>query len=289
MKAPRFMTRPAGSAKLLIGNKGPTILTYAGVAGFIATTALTIKATVKASDELPKIAHDFEVGRDGEGLDETNHEKTQRLVKVYGEAGLKVARIYGPTIVVGSASVACVLAGHGIMLKRQAGLVAAYTALDAGYRAYRGRVVERLGKDEELQLYRGVKTKEVYDDETGQVCEIVDPANIPPSPYARFFDESSRNWTKTAEYNLLFLRSQQDWANDRLRAYGYVFLNEVYEALGLERSQAGQIVGWKQNGNGDGFVDFGLYAIGDEGDRAFVNLIEPVVLLDFNVDGPIRI
>jgi hypothetical protein len=87
----------------------------------------------------------------------------------------------------------------------------------------------------------------------------------------------------------MFLRAQQQWANDRLHAHGYIFLNEVYEALGLERSQAGQLVGWKLNGNGDGYVDFGLYSIGDESNRAFVNALEPVVLLDFNVDGPIAI
>jgi hypothetical protein len=70
-----------------------------------------------------------------------------------------------------------------------------------------------------------------------------------------------------------------------------VFLNEVYEGLGMERCQMGQHVGWLKAGRsrGDGFIDFGIYDIFDESKRAFVNGFEPVALLDFNVDGPIAI
>ena len=212
----------------------------------------------------------------------------EALVRVYAQHSGALAKMYAPAALVGSASIICVLAGHGMMKNRQAALVAAYAALDSGYKSYRARVREAIGEDKERELYRATgPTVELLDDE-GRPCEI-QHANGSPSPYGRFFDQCSPSWTKTPEYNLLFLRSQQDWANDRLRANGFVFLNEVYEALGLERSQAGQIVGWKLKGDGDGYVDFGLYAIGDDNNRAFVNNIEPVVFLDFNVDGPITI
>jgi hypothetical protein len=289
MKPPVFATRAVGSTRFFFSKNGPTLLTGAGVVGFIATTALTVIATRKAEDKFAVVDGKLKNARILSTLEEDNdRQKVERLGKAYAESGVILAKAYAPPLIIGSASIVCILSAHGIMLKRQASLLAAYTALDAGYKAYRKRVSERLGEEEEEALYRNVRAIESFN-EQGEACEIIDPANIPPSPYARFFDEASRNWTKTPEYNLLFLRSQQDWANDRLRAYGYVFLNEVYEALGLERSQAGQIVGWKLKGDGDGFVDFGLYSIGDEGNRAFVNLIEHTVLLDFNVDGPIRI
>jgi hypothetical protein len=289
MNSPRFATRAVGSTKFFLNKNGPTILTGAGVVGFVATTALTVIATRKAELKFAEAEGKIKQARIISTIEEDDdRQKAQRLVKAYAEGGMILARTYAPPLIIGSASIVCILSAHGMMLKRQASLLAAYTALDAGYKAYRKRVVEKIGEEEEEALYRNVRAIESFN-ELGEACEIIDPANIPPSPYARFFDEASRNWTKTPEYNLLFLRSQQDWANDRLRAYGYVFLNEVYEALGLERSQAGQIVGWKLKGDGDGFVDFGLYSIGDEGNRAFVNLIEHTVLLDFNVDGPIRI
>jgi hypothetical protein len=190
-------------------------------------------------------------------------------------------------------SIVCVLSAHRILIKRNASLVAAYATIDAAYRSYRSRVRDEIGEERELSLYRGVKMKKAAEGDEGfdpnAACEIIDLDDVMPSPYARFFDEFSTNWSKTPEYNMMFLRSQQQWANDRLNAFGFIFLNEVYEALGLERSQAGQIVGWKLKGNGDGHVDFGLYNIGDESSRAFVNGLEASVLLDFNVDGPVRI
>ena len=110
------------------------------------------------------------------------------------------------------------------------------------------------------------------------------------SDYARFFDAASPNWQNDPEYNLMFLRAQQQYANDLLRAKGRLFLNDVYEMLGLEKSKAGQIVGWvydRENPNGDNFVDFGIYDMSKERVRAFVNGYETNILLDFNVDGNI--
>lgn len=290
MNLSAIATRSLGSVQLGLQKNAPTILTGAGIVGFIATTALTIRATTKAVDALPVIAEDVRIVKQQIKDDDVHGREAQKeLVKVYAHSSLVMAEIFWPALLTGSASIACVIAAHGMMVKRQASLVAAYTALDAGYRAYRSRVREEFGEEKELALYRNPKTRTVYDDEMERPCEIIDTDDTMPSPYARFFDECSPNWTKTPEYNLMFLRAQQDWANDRLHAHGYLFLNEVYEALGLQRSQAGQIVGWQLKGNGDGFVDFGLYAIGDECNRAFVNIIEHTVLLDFNVDGVIKI
>ena len=69
-----------------------------------------------------------------------------------------------------------------------------------------------------------------------------------------------------------------------------MFLNDVYDALGIPRSKAGQVVGWiydEKNPNGDNFVDFGIYDLYKEGSRDFVNGYERTIWLDFNVDGPI--
>jgi Family of unknown function (DUF6353) len=274
-------------SQFFLNRNAPTILTGVGVAGFIATTVVTIRATSKAVDLIPEIGRKVKIAK-ALSEDMTEKEKTEELIKVYASSSLKLLQVYGPTLILGSASVVAVLAAHGMMRKRQASLVAAYAALDAGYKSYRRRVSDLIGEEDERLLYHGLKK---VGDDAVEVCEIFDDEDVRPqsSPYSRFFDETSRNWTKTPEYNLMFLRSQQDWANDRLRAHGFVFLNEVYESLGLERSQAGQMVGWKLGGDGDGFVDFGIYDIADECNRAFVNGLEHTVLLDFNVDGIIKI
>lgn len=107
------------------------------------------------------------------------------------------------------------------------------------------------------------------------------------SQYARFFYEDCAGWTKDSEYNLAFLRSQQDYCNDKLKAKGHLFLNEVYDMLGIPRTKAGAVVGWvydKENPIGDNFVDFDLM---NERNSDFINGYKNTAILDFNVDGNI--
>lgn len=282
--------RALGSAELFLKKHGATILTGVGVAGFAATTVLVGRAVLKSQDKVTKLKSEVNWVRIKE-VDEnyTEVDKSKEAGRVWLRNALDVSKEFVPPLVVGSASIFCVLAAHGIMKRQQAALAAAYVALDNGFRAYRNRIREEFGEDRELEFYRGVrKIPSVGED--GEACEIIDYNDTIPSPYARFFDETSPNWSKTPEYNLMFLRAQQEYANHRLQSRGYLFLNEVLEALGLPWSQMGQMVGWKLDSeNGDGFVDFGIYDIADECNRAFVNGVEHTVLLDFNVDGPIRI
>lgn len=107
------------------------------------------------------------------------------------------------------------------------------------------------------------------------------------SQYARFFDEQSPSWNDNSEMNLAFLKLQEQYANDKLKSVGHLFLNDVYDMLGIPRTKAGQVVGWvyeENNPNGDNYVDFGLSEVGAS---RFVNGYEKSVLLDFNVDGEI--
>jgi hypothetical protein len=269
---------------------GPTILTGAGIIGGVVTTVLVARAAVKAQPTVQVTREQTQEIMTKE-LDEnyTKKDRSSELGKVYITATQNMLRIYWPAVTIGVASIACVLTAHGMMRKNYTALAAAYTALDAGFKAYRKRVEDEFGREKEMEIYTGRRTVESVD-EDGKPCVINEKYDgIFPSVYGRFFDATSPSWEKNAEYNKIFLHAQQMWANDRLRSRGHLFLNEVYEALGLEWSQAGQHVGWKLDGDGDGFVDFGIYEIGDESSRSFVNGVEPVIFLDFNVDGPIRI
>jgi Family of unknown function (DUF6353) len=271
----------AGATELFARRHGPAILTACGIAGFAATTILTGKAVLKAQEPVKKLKLKVQRAR------EMEKEELKAARVEIGKDAIQIARIFAPAVTTGSVAVFCLVASHGMMRKNQAALAAAYVALQEGFTAYRARVREEIGEERELELWRRPKILTNADDPE-LPCEI-DYGDRMPSAYARFFDESSRNWTKTPEWNRMFVQAQQDWANDRLRAYGFLFLNEVYEELGLERTQAGQIVGWSMQGNGDKYVDFGVYDIADENNRAFVNGLEGVILLDFNVDGPIAI
>ncbi len=189
-------------------------------------------------------------------------------------------RLYGPSVAVGAASIAALTGSHIQLTRRNAALTATIAVVSKAYDDYRVRVQEEIGKERELDIYRAMKEQEVEIDGKKKTFKVSDPNDW--SPYARFFDETSENWQRNAEMNRHFLQLQQNYANHQLHSRGHIFLNEIYDLLGLERSQAGQVVGWVMNGEGDNFVDFGLFEC--ESSR-FINQLEQSIILDFNVDG----
>lgn len=101
------------------------------------------------------------------------------------------------------------------------------------------------------------------------------------SPYGFKFDENSNGWDRSREGNIYFLKLTQDYLNDLLKHRGHLFLNEVYDMLGVPRRAIGQLVGWvydENNPNGDNFVDLDIFNERNNND-------ENVFILDPNVDG----
>jgi hypothetical protein len=220
------------------------------------------------------------------------------LAIVYAQTGLKLAKLYGPAILLGAASITAIFAGHNITRKRNLALAAAYTAVDTGFKKYRGRVLERFGDKVDRELFYDIKAKEVEEtvvDENGnettekKIVEFVDPISA-GSIYTFCFDETAGGWTRDAEANKFFLLRQQDHANELLKSKGKLFLNEVLDMLGIQRCKLGQTVGWvydESNPDIDNYIDFGIFDISDEAARRFVNGLEKSIWLTFNVDGDI--
>lgn len=285
MNANELTKRLGSQAELFLRRNGPTILTAAGVGGFIVANVLTAKATRKAEEPIKELKLQLDRTKEHLKSDDISKSSKKQMRVELGRDFVNVAKIYVPAVSVGTVSIVCVVAAHGLMQKRQASLIAAYAALDRGFKAYRARVAEELGVSKERELYR---MPELLPCEDGETAEINYSADM-PSPYSKVFDQMNPNWTNNPEYNLFFLTCQQNWANDRLKVKGFLFLNEVYEALGMRWTQAGQVVGWKLNNGHDNFVDFGIFNIGDEISRSFVNGTEDSIWLDFNVDGLINI
>jgi hypothetical protein len=275
--------------KILLSKKhSPTILFGAGVVGVVGATVLACKATLRLEDILDESQRDHELARTLEHRNYSEDDRKSDHVKITLNTAARVVRLYSPAILVGTASIAALTGSHVTLSKRNAGLMAAYSALDKGFKEYRTRVREELGEEKDLEFRHGTDTViETVEGKNGpkEVERTVVPAEM-PSMYARFFDESSTEWSRQPEYNQAFLGMQQTWFNDLLRTRGHVFLNEVYDRLGFERTKAGQHVGWVMAKGGDNYIDFGIYN-GNERSRAFVNRNERSILLDFNVDGVI--
>ncbi len=283
----------------------PEILMGAGIVGVVTSAVMACKATLKLDDVLAESKetvdkiHEVSENPDmiAEGKEYTEDDMKKDLTIVYTKAGLKVAKLYAPAIVVGGLSIAAIVSGHRILRKRNIALAAAYTAVDKGFKEYRGRVIEKFGEELDKELKYDIKAKEVEEtvvDEKGKEKKVKKTVETVGqslgSPYAKFFDESCRGWTKDPEYNLMVVRDVQDYANRLLKMKGHLFLNEVYDLLGIQRTTAGQVVGWiydEKNPIGDNYIDFGIYDVHDEAKRKFVNGYERTILLDFNVDGEI--
>jgi len=276
--------------QVLVGQKhSPVILFTAGVVGVVGTVVLASRATLHLDAIMDE--HDKTMGR----IEYTNlpnytdeDRKKDKMILHFRTAG-EITRVYAPAAVVGILSIAALTGSHFILSRRNLAITAAYAALDKGFREYRQRVVNELGPDKDREFRYQMEDREIVE-ETDKGPKTKTIKQVGPngaSIYARFFDESSSMWSKTESYNQFLLQSQQNYANDMLHSRGHIFLNEVYDMLGLPRSKEGAVVGWVQ-GNGDGYVSFGIF----EGDRhsgmRFVLGHERSILLDFNVDGIIH-
>lgn len=294
------VSKVAGRSGLILKKNSPEILMGAGVIAIVAGTVLACRATLKVEEVLDTAKMNFDKIKEaktlveaGEPIDYSASDYRKDMTIAYVKTGANLVKLYGPAVTVSTLGIACVLSAHGIMRQRNLGLIAAYKAIEESFAAYRRRVVEEYGaeKDHEFKVgYRKELEVVIGTDENGKKIKTKETHNVldprTTSQYARFFDESSSIWERNPEYNLMTLRAQQNYANDLLKIQGHVFLNEVYDMLGIPRSRAGAMVGWVKD-NGDNFVDFGIFDGKKHMVRDFVNGYEASILLDFNVDGVI--
>lgn len=290
-----------------IQKKSPELLVAAGIAGVVVSAVMACKATIKASEvaeeakeTIDEIHEIEEKGITRAGNPYSIEDTKKDLTTTYLQTGVKYAKLYAPSVILGAVSITCIVASHRVLKKRNIALAAAYTTLDKSFKEYRGRVMERFGEQVEKEIRYNIKAKEIKKtvvDETGKKEKVKEVVDVPAvdgwdpsqySPYARRFDETHPNWTKNPEMNRFYLKARQAQANDMLKARGHLFLNEVYDMMGFPRTKAGAVVGWlydpKRPELGDSYVDFGMYEI-QEGED-FESYVKSYIL-DFNVVGDI--
>ena len=317
MKKEEIMNKMSGAFSNIsfkMKKHSPEILMVAGVAGVVVSAVMACKATLKVDavmdetkEKMDKIHKAEEDGATESGEDYFIEDAKKDTAIVYAQTGLKLAKIYAPAVVIGALSITSILASNNILRKRNVALAAAYATVDKSFKEYRNRVIEKFGQEIDRELKYNIKAEKVtateVDEETGKEKKVkkntfvVNPSDV--SGYARFFekytvDEDGNSilnphWEPNNEYNIMFIKAQESYANDLLKAKKRLFLNDVYEMLGLPQTKAGQVVGWvydKDNPVGDNYVDFGLYT-DNLSYSDFVNGLDPAILLDFNVDGNI--
>lgn len=293
---------------LKIKKYSPEILTAVGVVTFIGTVVYAVKQSPKAHDILEKYHEEMgeineakELAEQGNLIDAAGNnipyvkEDIRRdKFGVVSRTAVGFAKVYAGPVILGTVSITSFLSANQILKKRYMGAVAAFNIVSNAFEKYRDRVISEGGVDLDRHYMYGTELNKedvIEEGEDGKAKKtkvLAENTNVLSniSPYAKFFDETCPDWTKSAEANRTFLLGQQAVADVMLKTRGHLFLNEVYDMLGMERTAAGAVVGWVL-GNGDDYVDFGLYNEDSKAVRRFVNGVENVILLDFNVDGVI--
>jgi hypothetical protein len=287
---PSGLTRAVSSTVLKSKANSPQILFVAGVAGIVTSGVLACKSTLKiheVQDEHRKTALDIKTIQHE---NYTEQDRKHDLTLLYVQTAVKYTKLYGPSILLASVSIAMLTKSHNILTKRNAALSAAYAAVEKGFKDYRGRVREELGDEKDREFLYGKETGTIMVEDKNGVKKHKKTSAAGTSAYSQIFDEYNKNWNPYPEYNILFLRGQQNFLNDKLRADGHVFLNDVYRALGFEDTTAGAVVGWVYDNpeGGDNVIDFGIWD-SPSMDRMHDFLVgrEGGIMLDFNVDGEI--
>src|SRR5580765_1015487 len=284
---PEAIGRAVAQKSLLVQKASPELLLGAGIVGLVGSTVLACRATLKVDTVMDEAKSKLDMAKSLQHEDYSEKDRSRDISLIYFQSGVKTVRLYLPAVIVGGLSIYALTSSHRILTRRNMALTAAYGALEKGFNEYRARVVDKYGEDEDRNLRYGTREVEIEDPKTKKKKTVTRVGLEDPSIYARFFDPYSPSWNKEPEYNMIFLKCQQNYANDMLHARGHIFLNEVYAMLGLPHSKAGAVVGWILSPKSDNFVNFGVFDEKNDRARDFVNGVEGAILLDFNVDGVI--
>jgi hypothetical protein len=282
--------------QVLLGKKhSPKILFVAGTIGVVGTVVLACRATLKSQEmlenaELAKHSNNkrFKQGN----ISEEARDKADRAVqlRLIGD----VAKNYALPVGLGLVSIGALAGGQIILTKRNGAIMAAYAALDRGYKEYRSRVVKEFGDEVDHRFATGEETVTVEEKLANGNTAISTTKTVTGkfggSPYAVVFDERSRKFSKAPGQNASTIQMIQSFADHKLKAQGHLFLNEVLDSLDLPRTKEGAVVGWvydmkDPNHKGDNYVDFGVFTGDEDLVEDFIDGKYYYVTLDFNVDG----
>lgn len=282
---PKSLSRLTHSSLLKLSANSPTILVVAGVVGLGATAVLAAKAT----RNIDPVLDEHKQARASIGYVGNSRAQQRDIIRLYTETGMRLTRVYGPTLAVGTLSAASILYGHKILRGRHMASLAAYTGLMEQFQSYRGRVAKTLGNEMEKSLYDGAHGEWAEDPEHKGEYKLeakFDPDAQSDSYLRPFFDENNVHWTKDPVANYLFLKGVQSHMNNVLQIRGHVFLNDVYDALRIPRTNEGQVAGWVWNSKtGDNYIDFGFMTGREPQTEMFRQGLERSVRLNFNIDG----
>lgn len=211
--------------KLSTAKHSPEILIGIGVAGFITTTVLAVKATPKALDLIARA--DDEKFDNGHG---------EHLTKV---EVIKVAwKPYIPVAVTGVVSIACVIGANSVNSKRNAALATAYQLSTAALNEYKDKVIETIGEKKEQTI-----REKISKDRIEQNPVANNTVYVTGDGDSLFLEPISKRYFKS---DIERIRSVINTLNETMYndPFGNISLSDFYDDIGLERTDISDDIGW---------------------------------------------
>lgn len=274
MSIKSFFAKAATKVALNAKVAAPHIFVGVGIIGMAGAGVLACVQTAKHFEEIvdfhnenmDKIRQAKDLQNEGEGSEITEEEVKSATAGVYFQTFYKGLKVYALPIGIAALSAFSIIYGHGLLNKRYVSAAAGLAAMKETYDAARKRAKDRFGEDIEKSIFDDARkelvTKQVVDEETGEVKEqtveeyAAMSKDILSHPFTFFFgaDTAPHVWSRHPGYNLSYLIDKQNEFNDKLKFKGAVTMNEVLAGVGMDIVDEGLTNGWTR---GD-VIDFGI-------------------------------
>lgn len=284
LSIPAGLTRSVAHQTLMLKKNSPHIFFGAGIVGAVGATVLACRATLKLEETLDEIKVDVEkvkVAYEAQTI--TTQEKNRLMVLKAGRGMVKIGRLYGPSILLGAASVAALSNSHATLARRNSALTGGLAMASQAFEEYRERVRTEIGDEKERDVYYGITHEEQTIDGKKRIVPVRGPEGL--TRFAVVIDANSGVWERYPDLTLQRIKAAEAYIQQRVDNFGFAFLNDAYQALGIEDTSDGAIFGWVKNKPNEPttYVDFGLDSYPTNSDFLMGN--DTTCVLDFNVSG----
>ena len=221
----------------------PSILSGIGVAGVVSTAFLASKATLAAKDVL---------------------ETADDPVEGFFTTVKTVWPVYIPTILVGSATVCCILAANSINTKRNLVLAGLYSVAEKTLSEYQDEIIEEVGALKETKIRDRIAQKKLDEDPVSD-----GPVIVTERGNTLCYDAwTGRYFLSDVEK----VRQDVNTLNKQIIHDNYASLNDWFDLIGLGNTGNGDAVGW----NTDKLLELDITGgVADDGQPCLVITYRP--------------
>ena len=210
----------------------PEILTGIGIAGMVSTTVLAVKATPKAL----RLIENAENELSNERCEDVKL-KMLDIVKL-------VWPCYIPAVITCGVSIACLIGGTTVNVKRTAALATAYKISETALNEYKDAVVETIGEKKEKVVKDKVAEKKIKKNPVGN-SEVI----ITKKGETLCYDGAFGRYFKS---DIDTIKKAVNVINRNIITDMYASLNDFYDLIGLKPINVGYDLGWNID---DGEID----------------------------------